>query len=52
MAQKTAVYLVLPRAAAEGNFGCVPGTPICCHFEREGNITRAIEFYNEKGLNL
>lgn len=43
MAQKTAVYLVLPRAAAERNFGCVPGTPIC-HCEGERNITRAIEF--------
>lgn len=42
MPQNTAVYLVLPRAAAEGNIGCVPGTHICRHCEREINITRAI----------
>ena len=52
MPQKTAVHLVVPWAAAEGNIGCVPGTHICRHCEREINITRAIELYNEEGLIL
>lgn len=37
---------------AQGCCSCVPGTPICRHCERKRNITRAIELYNEKGLNL